>query len=384
MNDREIRQELLQEIESIRVSPGLTACTIAQMEGETVVKKNFARSFALAMCLILAFAGAALAAAGGAGLFDFMNRSDNTGLPENAEEYIQENVAAAESEDGRFCVNVREAAFDGMTLYAVVDVTHKDGTAFFVHASSSASDPAGDLSMGEGAYEGSILDLWYNSGAGQMYQVNLLLSGEENGIARRASMDGIRQQDGVYTLYIVTELEQAAEDKEFRFVLTLLPFADPEQDDRVDYDARIEIPLQFSLQAEEIAEMVVAFPGTEIHACGVRLDRVELTRAAFETYVRVTYTVTDAAAFAATDGGLVFRAVDGNGTVLPSGVRGYGYTELVSGADGEAGATYEQFDTLYFPGIPEELILQAFNCWDKGEYETVTVTLGGTESTAAE
>lgn len=386
MNDQEIRRAFQTEMESVRVSPGLTAHTIAQMEGERIVKKKLTGSLALALCLIMVFTAAAVAAANHTGLIDFMARGANTGLPEDAGSYIRENLAVGTSEDGAFTATVREAAFDGMTLYTVIDVTHKEGAAFFVHADSSTSDPASDLSMAVGnnaAAEGAILDMWNASGKYPMYQVSANFAGETEGIGPFVSGNGVRQEDGTYTLYTEITLEEPASEKEFTMTISLSPFADPEAGDQIDADNRILIPVTFTMKAEEIKEIICAFPAIEVKSCGITIDRVTLTRAAFETYMEISYTVTDAESYANTDDGVTFMAVNADGEALPSGVRSSGYVECISGKIGEAGSVYVENETLYIEQQPDEIILRVFNCWNKGEYETVTISLDDTGNSTA-
>jgi len=386
MNDQDIRQAFLSEMESVHVSPGLTARTLAQMEGERKVKKKLTGSLALVMCLIIVFTAAAVAAANQAGLIDFMSRGANTGLPEDASTYIHENLAVGTSEDGAFTATVREAAFDGMTLYTVIDVTHRDGNAFFVHADSSTSDPASDLTMATGdnpTAEGTILDMWSAAGKGPMYQVTASFAGETEGIGPFASGDGIRQEDGTYTLYTETTLEEPASEKEFTMTIRLSPFADPEAGDQIDADNHISIPVTFTMKAEDIQEIICAFPAIEVKNCGITIDRVTLTRAAFETYMEISYTITDAEAYAKTDDGVTFMAVNADGEALPCGVRGSGYVECISGKPGEAGSVYIENETLYIEQQPSDIILRVFNCWDKGEYETVTIPLYEADTTSS-
>ena len=383
MNEQDIRQAFQSEMESVRVSPGLTARTVAQMEGERKVKKKFTGNLALVMCLLIVFAAAAVAAANRVGLIGFMSMGSNTVLPDDADSYIQKDLAVGTSNDGVFTATVREAAFDGMTLYTVIDVTHKDGSAFFVNMDSSTSDPASNLTMAAGdnsTAECSILDMWNTAGKGPMYQVNAGFAGETYGIGPFASGNGIRQEDGTYTLYTVTTIEEPASEKEFSMTISLTPFTDPEAGDRLDTDNRILIPVTFSMKAADIKEVICAFPALEIRSCGITIDRVILTRAAFETYMEITYTITDAEAYAKTDDGVTFMAVNSDGEVLPSGVRGIGYVECISGKPGEAGSVYMESETLYIEQQPNEIILRVFNCWDKGVYETVTIPLYETDT----
>jgi hypothetical protein len=82
---------------------------------------------------------------------------------------------------------------------------------------------------------------------------------------------------------------------------------------------------------------------------------------AVATYVTINWSITDQAAYDATNDGVFFDLLDENGDRIDSvggGSSGDGLTEITLNPTAQ---------------FPESLTIQAFNCWTKERYESVTL-----------
>ena len=123
MKREELSYALHRQMEGVRVSPQLRRQTLdaAQgKEGRPIMKRKISAALAAAL-IIAALSAVALAAAGHAGILDFLSRYQGAYIPDNAGDFIESDVATLD--DGALTVSVRELYYDGRTARMTVGVT---------------------------------------------------------------------------------------------------------------------------------------------------------------------------------------------------------------------------------------------------------------------
>ncbi|MDO4370699.1 MAG: hypothetical protein Q4D43_05225, partial [Clostridia bacterium] len=142
----------------------------------------------------------ALAVANHTGVLDFINMYDVT-LPENATDYVQTDVASAES-DGLHAA-VREAIYDGRRLRMVVDLSMDGEKPLLTAMDCMLNDPF-VLLRRDGSEDGSrtVLDAYRADGYTDLYYLATSISdGAEEGTMDSYSGDYMLQEDGTLTRY---------------------------------------------------------------------------------------------------------------------------------------------------------------------------------------
>ena len=359
-------------------------------EEERPMKRKLSLSAAIAVAACLIVATAALAAASHWGLFDFLNQGAGSGtLPEAAE--IVATDPPQEGGAGKLAsFRLREAVYDGEYVYMVVDATPADGI-LLLGPGLLPPDAMRDLTkedsdaMTIGEYAGEN-DL-------QMAIVGISTAAAAEGAEDAiTSFDWRLEADGTLVFMLSGEAPQGAGDA---FETTLLCSVTPlvpaakgegitmqyfEEDGEepvskyIGYavdEAHIQrSELAFALSAAGPAEaqaydLDAAYPG-----CGVRVERVTFEPSPMALYYEIRFTITDEAAYAATEDGVQFEFLDANGERLPDGATMSGQTAA------QADGSLVQSGSLSAQSDPSQIAaLRAFNCWTKERYESREVTL---------
>lgn len=375
----------------VQVSPELRRRTLAAARGEekTVMKRKI--SVALAFVLAAVLVGAvALAAASRMGILDFAGRYSGVYIPEDAQRYIQSDVATMEEEG--VVVNVRELYYDGRVARMSVDVTPRNGQTLLLGTDCSMADNWQNLWRdANGGWdetdERTIYDLYVQKGYTSAYSVNLWTEDEENGFVGGA-LDYTLGEDGTLTLFKEETYGDDRAEREITLKVGLTPFTNPQEDEQ-DRDRRIVAEQRMTLisaaasAVDESGAVQGVYVNTEpvvFESIGVRVDRVMIEEKPQELYATIDYTVVDRERYQKTDDGLIFRFIDPEkpGAIweqqLLGGMSSVGETGPIDG-DLETATRYRQKETLGKNELHETYTLAGYECWDKTRFEEMTFTM---------
>ena len=360
-------------------------------EEKKPVKRKMRVSAAIAVAACLIISTAAFAAANHWGLFDFLNQgqSDSAPLPEAIE--ILATEPPQEGGTGELAdFQLREAVYDGEYAYLVVDVTPRQEL-LLIGPSYGLEDPmrlmtgdsANSLTIGEYAEQNDL----------QMAYVTISSALDALGEEFIRSIDCHWEEDGTLVLMLtctVSEQEGSAFASTLQCSVTpLIPAASKEDailygyyEENADEPAyastgyvtdeenQQETELAFTLDDANRHNTLASSQSAEYPSCGVRVDSVRLTASPMALYYEIHFTVTDEAAYAATEDGVWFEFLDANGNALPNGATRGGEVHLQ--ADGslvQSGSLAAQKE------LPGSVTLRAYNCWTQERYENHELTL---------
>ena len=342
-------------------------------------------SAALAAALIIAaLSSVALAAAGHAGILDFLSRYQGAYIPDNAGDFIESDVATLE--DGALTVSVRELYYDGRTAHMTVDVTPKDAKTLLLGTDCSMLDGWQNLAQRlDGSWNDAdtrtVLDVYRAGGYTSAYSIRLWTNEAAEGSADGA-MDYTLGEDGTLTVYLEQTYDSDLPERDIVLVVDAIPFADPEGD-TLDFDARQTISQQLTMAAARAqptaqAGVYVSAEPIVYESIGVRVDSVRIEVKPLELYAAIEYTVIDRALYAQTDDGLWFEFIDPDSTAdapyeqrLTGGLSLSGTSHPTDG-DLQTATHFIQEETLGKNELHSSYTLRAFECWDKQRYDTHT------------
>lgn len=359
-------------------------------EEERPVKRKLRLSAAIAVAACLILATAAFAAVSHWGLFDFLDqRGDSGALPEAAE--IVATDPPQEGGAGELAsFRLRETVYDGEYVYMVVDATPADGI-LLLGPGLLPPDAMRDLTKEDS--DAMTIGEYAEANDLQMAIVGISTAAAAEGAEDAiTSFDWRLEADGTLVFMLSGEAPQGAGDA---FETTLLCSVTPlvsaakgegiimqyfEEDGEepvskyIGYDvdeAHIQrSELAFALTAAGSAEAQAYDLGAAYPGCGVRVERVTFEPSPMALYYEIRFTITDEAAYAATEDGVQFEFLDANGERLPDGATMSGQT--AAQADGslvQSGSLSAQSD------LSQIAALRAFNCWTKERYESHELTL---------
>lgn len=386
MKREELSGSLHRQMEGVQVSPQLRRQTLAAARGkeeEPIMKKKLSAALVAAL-IIVALSAVALAAAGRAGMLDFLSRYQGSYIPENAGDFIESDVATLE--EGSLTVSVRELYYDGRTARMTVDVTPKDKGILLLGADCSMLDGWQNLAQPmDGSWNDAdtrtVLDVYRAGGYTSAYRISLLTSEAAAGSADSA-MDYTLSEDGTLTVFLEQSYDSDLPEREIALVVDAIPFADPEHD-MLDFDARQTVSQQLTMtaaKAEPTAQAGV-YVSTEpivYESIGVRVDSVRIEVKPLELYATIEYTVIDRALYAQTNDGLWFEFIDPDSTAkapydqqLAGGLSTSGSSHPTDG-DLQTATHFIQEETLGKNELRNSYTLRAFECWDKQRFDTHT------------
>lgn len=359
-------------------------------EEERPMKRKLRLSAAIAVAACLILATAAFAAVSHWGLFDFLDQGGDSGaLPEAAE--IVATDPPQEGGAGELAsFRLRETVYDGEYVYMVVDATPADGI-LLLGPGLLPPDAMRDLTKEDS--DAMTIGEYAEANDLQMAIVGISTASAAEGAEDAiTSFDWRLEADGTLVFMLSGEAPQGAGDA---FETTLLCSVTPlvsaaegegiimqyfEEDGEepvskyIGYDvdeAHIQrSELAFALTAAGSAEAQAYDLGAAYPGCGVRVERVTFEPSPMALYYEIRFTITDEAAYAATEDGVQFEFLDANGERLPDGATMSGQT--AAQADGslvQSGSLSAQSD------LSQIAALRAFNCWTKERYESHELTL---------
>lgn len=389
MKKEEFASELHDGLSNLRVSPRLRRRTLDAIQGKepVIMKKKFSVGAVCAL-LILAIAAVALAAATRAGMFDFISQYQDTFIPEDAQSYVQTDVLAVENELAR--VNLKELYYDGHVSRLTVDVVPKDPHILLLGVDTSLDDNWQNLVRLGREWDESdkrtVAEYAAQQGFTSAYVVNVYLDEVQKGELVGGVADYTLSEDGMLTHYAQSDFIETKPVRETKLYVSLTPRSLDDASALPGEPVELEAPL--TLDASRHARQTnapTAYESTEpvdFPSAGVRVDSLRIDVTAQELYVTLDYTVTDPAAYTATDCGLWFEFIDPESTEaepykqrLSSGLSGGGSVMPLDSEDPGKATRFRQQETLGLNELSDTYTLRAFDAWEKNRYETRTVTV---------
>ena len=380
MKRDEYSARLRQELQIIRVSPALRSRTLAAIEKKEkpIMKKKLTLVLAVAL-LTLLLGSAALAAASHWGLVDFVGRYSGAHVPQDAPAYIQQNVAAWETEE--LTISVSEMYYDGRYLQAVVDVKPRDPSTLLVSGMYSMNDYYANLLPDVDSQQDSrtIARFYREGGYGKLLALSPAVTCEND-----AGQDCFLQEDGTLTFYLEAGYEEPLDVRDVELRLLIQTCTDPENDhmDRA-LDKRIIYPMTLRVPEGVIPVTYICDEPQEFPEAGVRVDRLTVVALPLSLYTAIEYSVIDEERYAPLEDALWFEFIDPAVTAefpvqqrLDGGFTGTGGIEVVG--DGR----FIQRETLGVNELHGEYTLRAYSAWTKDRYEARTFVMR--EATEAE
>lgn len=336
---------------------------------------------AIALACLLLMTTAALAAANSLGLMDFLNRQASEGgiLPEattiitkapEQTQMVQATPAGMAIHPATFAV--RETIFDGQYAYVVVEVKPSSQDIFLVGVDMLLEDAILNLGpLFEGRSE-SVREYAASNGQSNLLKANVYEEMTENGEGFLHSIDYKMEEDGTLVYMLSGAYTGDAAAYPVNLICSLIPYTDPAVGDTLDLSKAYETKLSLTLTSGVEEESVRSVEPIEFADCGVRVDAITLTKSPMATYVKVEFTITDPAAYAATDDGLWFEFLDAQGNLLPDGAPTSASVSQVAGSDTQ----FVQKSSIGAAAqLPESITIRGYNCWEKNRYSAHTVEM---------
>ena len=387
MREDRITDRLREEMAPVRVTPALRSRTLSAMRGKerTVVRKKISMALVFALIGVL-LCGVALAAAGRAGMLDFIGRYADAYIPQDAGDYMQKDVASFEPGTA-VTAAVRELYYDGRTARVTVDVTPADEKTLLMGMDTWIDEDSWqDLitltwSEADESDTRTVADVFKQEGYAQAFNVSISCHEAATGVIAGGSEDFVLGSDGVLTVFSEWEFDDDVAQREVVLNVALTRYeADADGAPvRTGETDRYEFPLTLtsaSRNGGESAEVYVNEAPVLYEEIGVRVDRVTIEVKPLELYATVDMTVVDEALFAKTDDGLWFEFIDPDSTQQEPWAQ-----RLASGLSGGGGmrslddAHYRQCETLALNELHDTYTLRAFECWNKTRFDTHAFTM---------
>ena len=403
MKNDQVTNAMREAMHSVHVSPRLRARTLYAMRGKQERSYQMKRKISVVMaCALIGvmLVTVALAVANHTGVLDFINMYDVT-LPENATDYVQTDVASAES-DGLHAA-VREAIYDGRRLRMVVDLSMDGEKPLLTAMDCALNDPFAWLHR-DGSEDGSrtVLDAYRSDGYTDLYYLATSISdGAEEGTMNSHSGDYMLQEDGTLTCYYEICFMDDLPQRSLTFSAQALPYVEADGETQPDSGANgdsaadnasgnaaveeeigmkldrdhpcAKVDVSFDLTATEITEeRYVSDAPVEYESIGVRVYQVTMTVKPLEIDYVISYTITDPEKYAVTDEGLWFEFIDPNSTEAePSAQRlKAGSSNLDAAGNADLTQVQEQSGTLALSELRDTYTMRAYECWNKQRFET--------------
>ena len=403
MKNDQVTNAMREAMHSVHVSPRLRARTLYAMRGKQERSYQMKRKISVVMaCALIGvmLVTVALAVANHTGVLDFINMYDVT-LPENATDYVQTDVASAES-DGLHAA-VREAIYDGRRLRMVVDLSMDGEKPLLTAMDCALNDPFAWLHR-DGSEDGSrtVLDAYRSDGYTDLYYLATSISdGAEEGTMNSHSGDYMLQEDGTLTCYYEICFMDDLPQRSLTFSTQALPYVEADGETQPDSGANgdsaadnasgnaaveeeigmkldrdhpcAKVDVSFDLTATEITEeRYVSDAPVEYESIGVRVDQVVMTVKPLEIDYVISYTITDPEKYAVTDEGLWFEFIDPNSTETDYYAQRLkaGSSNLDAAGNADLTQVQEQSGTLALSEKADTYTMRAYECWNKQRFET--------------
>ncbi|PKM72422.1 MAG: hypothetical protein CVU91_08465 [Firmicutes bacterium HGW-Firmicutes-16] len=324
-----------------------------------IVKRTNFRLVALIAVICVLCAGTALALTNTWGILDFLSgrMNDVEVLPEAAE-IVQNEVAQSGGQTDFATFSVREAVFDGQNVYIVVEVKPSKDEYLLLGSDTNPSDSVGNMGPLFADRTGTIAN-YARENNKKLIRTSLGIEGVNQ------SLDFLLEDDNTLVFMINSSITDGSSELNLNINCVAAPFVSKEGD-IIDETNMKRTSLSVVLENTGTKDVVISSEPVIYSDCGVQVDKVTLTGSAMAIYAEIEFTVIDKEKFAETEEGLWFEFLDSNGERLPNGA-GSGSIEKIDDNH------YVQKSQLQAAeSLPGEIILRAFNCWEKNRYETHT------------
>ena len=403
MKNDQVTNAMREAMHSVHVSPRLRARTLYAMRGKQERSYQMKRKISVVMaCALIGvmLVTVALAVANHTGVLDFIKRYDVT-LPENATDYVQTDVASAES-DGLHAA-VREAIYDGRRLRMVVDLSMDGEKPLLTAMDCALNDPWTFLNRTAANTEAlTVLDAYRVDGYTELYYLSTSISdGAEEDTMNSYSGDFTLQEDGTLTCYYEICFMDDLPQRSLTFSVQALPYVEVDGETQPDSGANgdsaadnasgnaaveeeigmkldrdhpcAKVDVSFDLTATEITEeRYVSDAPVEYESIGVRVDQVTMTVKPLEIDYVISYTITDPEKYAVTDEGLWFEFIDPNSTETEYSAQRLkaGLTAMDTAGNADLTQVQEQDGSLALSEKADTYTMRAYECWNKQRFET--------------
>lgn len=389
MKRTDMRNELERGMRCVRVSPELARRTLhAAREKEKKYMKKKISAAAVFTLLAALLCAAAIAAANRWSMLDFVDRySAEHYIPEDAQSYVQTDVAVMENE--WVSVSVRELYYDGRISRMTVDVTPKEENTLLMGEDVLMEDPFVNL-MNNYVVDGdndmrSVWQVIQEEGVERVYSVGVFMKGAQDDMISGTG-DYMLGEDGTLTLYSQEEYRTDMPKRDVSLSVIVMPFDQPltidscgnyEKAETLDMPVTLEASVfrpDESAHGSGAANVYVSENGADYPQAGVHVDRVTLNVKPQEIYATIEYTVVNRDVFDALEGGLWFEFIDPQREGEPwqqrlaEGLSGGGSAGAMDGKH-ETAMRFCQRETLGRNELHESYTLRAYNAWEKSRYE---------------
>jgi len=370
MKHEDYAARLQQELSQIHVPLELRRRILSALPAkeEPIMKKKLSTALIFALVALL-LGTVALAAAGHWGLMDFVGRYASSHVPQDAPEYIQQNVAAWETET--LTIAVREMYYDGRFLQAVVDVKPRAPRTLLVSGMYSTNDYYCNLLPDVTDREDSrtIAQYYRDGGYEKLLAVCPTVTNDGD-----ASEDCCLQEDGTLTFYLEAGYREPQNVRDVTLRLLVMTCVDPENDkmDR-SLDERVTFPLTLTFPEGVAPVTYICDEPQEFPEAGVRVNRLTIVALPLSLYATIDYSVFDEEKYIPLEDALWFEFIDPDSPeTLPALQRLDGGFTSSGSMEVYGDGQFIQSETLGVNELHGEYTLRAFDAWTKERYESRT------------
>ena len=300
--ERQLQESLNRTLSGLRTTSFQREQFFENATGGYKVKRKLTYGVCLALiiALMIAMTGVAFALTDGFGILDFArNAREDVEVPEGAEQYIDHDLAAGETE--HFTVRFRETSYDGKTCHLVYDVIPKSKDILLFDCPIDESwyglthlNPDREAMAAD---KRTILDRWEEGGYTSAWEVDIdVCDPNDTEFIQEYGCSGVLDEEtGVFTGSIDVPLATLKSERELTFSVRMLPMTDIHDEFSYDYDRAEEALLTRVFQAAVSGEekVLVSTEPILIPSIGVRIDQVRLMVLPQEIQYQIDYSLTD-------------------------------------------------------------------------------------------
>jgi len=338
--------------------------TLARLEKEQSRKSTTILSFRIAavvMIFCILSVGTVLAITNTWGILDFLSgrRNGVKVLPE-ASEIVQKDVPQEGTETDLAVFRVREAVYDGQSVFIVLDVKPSSPEYLLLGPDVYPSDYITDLGPVFSEKTGTIAD-YAEENHKVMLQTSVVIKGAN------CSIDYLLSEDGTLVYMINGILSSNSATKEIELGCVAVPFIFQNDKYTRDFDNKKETVLTATLKNTGTEEPVTSIGPVVFDEFGVRVEKITLRSSEVLVYAEIEYTVIDTEKYAKTDGGIWFEFLNSDGERISAGAASGGGIESV-----DEKHYIEKLSLQAMEKLPDEIILRCCNFLDENQSETHT------------
>lgn len=325
-----------------------------------VNKLVFRLAAAIVIVCVLS-AGTVLAFTNAWGILDFLSerRIDIEVLPE-AVDIVQRDIPQKGSQTEYATFTVREAVYDGKSVYIVVDVKPTSPEYLLLGPDAFPSDLIGNMGPHFSGKTGTIAD-YARENNKEMINTSVVINGVN------CAIDYLLEDDGTLVYMLNSSYTGNSAQSDLKMTCVAAPFVSREGATSIDVLKKKKMTLSVTLNNSGTKETVTSTMSAIYSDFGVRVDKITLTGSAMAVYADIEFTVIDQEKFAKTDDGLWFEFLDNAGKSLPGGASSSGSIKAMGEMRFIQEVSLQASETL-----PSEIILRGFIIWQKDRVETHT------------